>query len=128
MKLHHIGIATNDLNALTDEYLSQGYRIVNDVYDPKQKASLRLLTKDGKKSIELVFSDEADSRVFNLSQKNYKKKYHECYQVNNIDNSVRELKKDGFLLITNIEEAVLLNAKVCFMYKNRKLIELMEEA
>lgn len=127
MRLHHIGIATNDLETLIGEYLSRGYKLMNDTYDSTQKAKLCLLSKDGEDNIELIFTDDMTSRVFNLSQNNYKKEYHKCYQVGNIRDSVNKFKKNGFIQVSNVEKAVLLDARVCFMYKDGELIELMEE-
>ena len=69
LKVHHVGIATNNLDRLTDEYLKRGYRIINEVYDTKQKARLRLLSKDNQYNIELIYTKDPKSRVFNLSQK-----------------------------------------------------------
>lgn len=125
--IHHIGVATNNLDELTDEYLRDGYRITNEVYDPGQKARLRLLSKDNQNSIELIYTDNPESRVFNLSHNNYKKEYHTCFKINNLDRAIKVFKKDGYSLITNIEIAKLFNGRICFMYKSGKLIELMEE-
>ena len=73
--IHHVGIATNDLEGLTEEYLQNGYQIINEVYDAKQKAQLRFLSKDNHASIELIYTDDPESRVFNLSHNNYKIEY-----------------------------------------------------
>ena len=124
--IHHVGIATNNLDELTDEYLQNGYQIINEVYDPEQKAKLRLLSKDNQKNVELVYTDNPESRVFNLSHNNYKKEYHICFEVKNLNHFINVFKNKGYLLITNIEKAKLFDGKICFMYKNGNLIELVE--
>ena len=47
-------------------------------------------------------------------------------QVEFISNFIDVFKNEGYLLITNIEKAKLFDGKICFMYKNGILIELME--
>lgn len=126
LAIHHIGIATNSLDELTDEYLQNGYRITNEVYDSRQKAKLRLLSKDNQNNIELVYTDNPESRVFNLSYNNYKKEFHTCFEVNNISHFINVFRDEGYLPITYIEQAKLFDGKICFMYKNGNLIELVE--
>lgn len=126
LAIHHIGIATNSLDELTDEYLQNGYQIASEVYDPEQKAKLRLLSKDNQKNVELVYADNPESRVFNLSHNNYKKEYHICFEVKKLNHFIDVFKNEGYLLITNIEKAKLFDGKICFMYKNGNLIELLE--
>ena len=124
--IHHIGIATNDLERLTEEYLQSGYQVTNEVYDIKQKAQLRFLSKDNQVSIELIYTDDPESRVFNLSHNNYKIEYHTCFEVDNLKQFIDIFSNEGYLLITNIEKAELFDGKICFMYKNGSLIELTE--
>lgn len=127
LKIHHIGVATNSLDELTDDYLRNGYRIMNKVYDPGQKAKLVLLGKDNQDNIELISTNDPESRVFNLSHNNYKKEYHTCFEVKNLSHFIEIFKNEGYLPITNIEKAKLFDGKICFMYKNGNLIELVEK-
>lgn len=125
-KFHHIGVATNNIEKLTDEYILRGYECSGRAYDPVQKAELRLLCKKGHRNIELISTNDQKSRIFNLAHNNYKKEYHDCYQVQDISKHIEELRKKGYLQVTKIEPSTLFNGKVCFMYKNGNLIELME--
>lgn len=126
MKLNHVGIATNDIEKLANEYVSKGYMIVNKVFDNIQLADLYLLRKNNSVDIELVYTSNPNSKVYNLSINNYNKQYHKCYEVENIKNEIELLKKDNYTLISDINDAILLNGKVCFLYKNGELIELVE--
>ncbi len=127
MKLHHIGIATNNIEKLTKEYLKDGYKVIAEVYDPIQKANLRLMQKADHDNIELITTDDQTSRVYKISKDNYKKPYHKCYLVKNIEKAVKEQKDKGFIAITAVENAVLFNRRICFLYKKGEIIELLEE-
>lgn len=127
MKINHIGIATNDIEKLTKEYINDGYELVNKVYDSIQLATLCLLKKEGQVDVELVYTTDSNSKVYNLSKNNYKREYHKCYEVDNINKSIKELKKEGYIVVSNIDEAILLNGKVCFLYRRGELIELVEK-
>ena len=104
----------------------KGISDINEVYDAKQKAQLRFLSKDNHASIELIYTDDPESRVFNLSHNNYKIEYHTCFEVDNLKQFIDIFSNEGYLLITNIEKAELFDGKICFMYKNGSLIELTE--
>lgn len=127
MKLDHIGIATNNIEILANEYISNGYKLVNKVYDNIQIADLYLLRKENSIDIELVSASNCKSKIYNLSSNNYKLEYHKCYQVENILSTIERLKKDGYVQVSNIDDAILLNGKVCFLYKKGELIELVEK-
>ncbi|MCL1947573.1 MAG: lactoylglutathione lyase, partial [Chitinivibrionia bacterium] len=56
--------------------------------------------------------------------------YHICYETENIENAINELKKKKYLLLARPVNAVALNdRKICFLYnKEVGLIELTERA
>lgn len=126
MKLNHIGIATNNIEKLINEYTSQGYKVVNIIYDDIQLANLCLLRKNNSVDVELVTTLDTNSKVYNLSKNNYSKEYHKCYETNNIRDEIKKLKTKKYILISDINYSVLLKGEVCFMYKSGKLIELLE--
>lgn len=126
-KIHHIGIATNDLTKLKEEYLKQNYIYVDEVYDKFQKATLCLL-KRGAEYIELIYTNNKESSVYNLCKNNYKKQYHVCYIVKSLKEEISKLKREGCILIQDICYAELLKSNICFLYtKDRKVIELVED-
>lgn len=55
--------------------------------------------------------------------------YHICYEVENIEEAILELKKQKFILVQKPQVAVAMNnKKVCFLFnKNTGLIELVEK-
>ena len=126
-KIHHIGIATNDLTKLKEEYLKQNYIYVDEVYDKFQKATLCLL-KRGAEYIELIYTNNKESSVYNLCKNNYKKQYHVCYIVKSLKEEISKLNREGCILIQDICYAELLKSNICFLYtKDRKVIELVED-
>ena len=127
-KIHHFGMAVNDLEKSKYKYLSQGYNIICSGYDEVQLSWICLLdNKENKKTLELVYSNNCKSPVFNLCVNNKEKIYHICYKVSSISASIEKFKKLGFLKITNINYAKILNGNICFFYsKDRELIELLE--
>ena len=127
MDLSHIGIATNDLEKLMKEYIDNGYKVVSKVYDATQLATLVLLSKENVPNIELVYTRNELSKVYNTCKNNYRMEYHKCYKVKDLLESIKALKEKNYLQITNIEYAPLLKTKICFMYsKESGLIELEE--
>ena len=125
-KIHHKGIATDNLESLKEEYIKLGYSCINEVYDEIQKAYLCLL-ENSSECIELIYTDDEDSCVYNICKDNYKKEYHVCYIVESLEDEIKELKKQGCILIRDICYAKLLNANICFLYtRNREVIELVE--
>lgn len=126
-KLHHIGIATNNLSKLKEEYLNQNYVCIGEVYDKIQKATLCLLKKDTE-CVELIHTNNKEAVVYNLCKSNYKKEYHVCYIVKSLNKEITKLKREGCILIKDVCYAELLKSNICFLYtKDRKVIELVEE-
>ena len=127
MMIHHIGIATNNLKELKKEYLNKGYKEINETYDDTQMAFLCLLQSE-KDCIELIYTNDTKSPVFNICSKNYNKRYHICYVVKDIRESIKEYQNNGYLLFKKITYAPLLKTNICFLYKSgEEVIELMEE-
>lgn len=123
MKFHHIGIATNDINK-SIEKLKKYFDIKNisdTVYDENQDAYLCMLTMSDGINIELI-----NGKVVENLLKKRQYLYHTCYEVEDIEESIKELEEDGALLIRNPQEAILFNnRKVAFLMWDLGLIELI---
>jgi methylmalonyl-CoA/ethylmalonyl-CoA epimerase len=125
MKVHHIGLASNNIEKDIIE-LKKNYSVISVsdiVYDPLQQVNLCLVTTDNGINFELVKGEKTD----NLLKKgmNY---YHVCYSVEDLDKSMEILKKNGGIIISQSKPAVLFNnRKVAFIYTTTGLIELLEE-
>ena len=86
-----------------------------------------MLSKENVPKIELVYTRNELSKVYNTCKNNYRMEYHKCYKVKDLPASIKALKEKNYLQITNIEYAPLLKTKICFMYSREcGLIELEE--
>lgn len=125
MKFHHIGIATNNIKE-TIQKLKKYFNIVeisNIVYDANQDANLCMLTMQNGIKIELI-----EGKVVENLVKKRQYLYHTCYSVENIEETIKQLEKDGAFLVRQPKEAILFNNKqVAFLMWDLGLIELLNE-
>lgn len=125
MRLHHIGIATEDINA-TIEYIKNFVVIESvsaTVYDSKQDANLCMLSvKDGS-NIELI-QGEVISKIIKKGQYIY----HLCWETEDIEKQIQMLIDKNGLVISPLKEAVLFdNRRVAFIMTDIGLVELLEK-
>lgn len=123
-KIHHIGIATEDISEMSSQLLAIGAKQISEIiYDEKQKAYLCMFMLDGGR-IELVSGEQVSSRV---KRKQYL--YHTCYEVENIENVCDFLKKtDSVKVVEELKPAILFNnRRVAFFMTKLGLIELLEK-
>ena len=134
MKYHHIGIAVFNIEETAPFYVMQGYSKSQTVYDPIQNVNicfLFYLNNGGGQMpmIELIEPIDEKSPVYKILQKSGVTPYHICYEVENISDTITELKREKFIPLSKPVEAVAMsNKKVCFLFnKNIGLIELVEK-
>ena len=127
-KFHHIGVAVKDIEATASVYEQGGYRRSVSVFDPIQDVNICWLTKEGMPTVELLAPVDEKSPVNKTLEKVGVSPYHCCYVVDDIEESVAELKKQRYILVSKPAEAVAFcGSRVCFLYnKNVGLIELVE--
>ena len=79
--------------------------------------------------IELVAPNSTNSDVAKIVKKNGTSPYHICYEVENIEASVEELKKSRWFPVKEPEIASAIeNRRVVFLYsKNGGMIEFVEQ-
>ncbi len=125
---HHIGVAVLDIEATANLYVQGGYHRSSVIFDPIQNINVCWLTKEGSPTIELLAPVDDKSPVKRILEKNGVTPYHFCYSVDNIESAVKELKGQGYLLISKPVEAVAIrSSRICFLFnKNIGLIELVE--
>jgi methylmalonyl-CoA/ethylmalonyl-CoA epimerase len=128
-QFHHIGIAVHGIKTTAQYYLDAGYAMSDTVYDPIQNVSIAFLERNGMPRIELVeYTPSHNSPVSNIIEKMGVSPYHICYEVDNIEPAVKELKNKKYLPLASPVSAVAMNnKKICFLYnKDVGLIELVE--
>jgi methylmalonyl-CoA/ethylmalonyl-CoA epimerase len=124
LKVHHIGIACQDMSA-TREFVRSTHEIVSDsgvVRDPLQKADVCLLGTAQGIHIELV-SGEMVSNVLRKGMSYY----HECCEVPGLEAAISELAAKGCVVASGPAPAVLFGGRrVAFLVTPMGLLELLE--
>ena len=111
LQFHHIGIATDDIEKSISlyevlGYVSQGLRTV---IDPIQKVELAFMFRENHPLIELVSPLNDDSPVKSILNKMRTTPYHTCYEVPIIEETIKDLKKQRFILIQKPTPAIAFN-------------------
>ncbi len=127
-KFHHIGVAVKDIDKSAAIYENGGYQKSKSIYDPVQNVNICWLTKEGMPIVELLAPVDSSSPVCKILEKNGATPYHTCYEVENIDQAVEELRNQKYVLVCKPVEAVAIhNCKVAFLHNRHVgLIELVE--
>lgn len=127
--IHHLGYLVKEIEKTIKVFQSLGYTVEKDIfYDDIRKANLCFLIKKESR-VELV-EPSHESDLFSLLKKYNNAIYHVCYSVEDIDASIRELKRKGFLLFKDKQKAPAIseNAIVVFlMHARMGMLELVQE-
>lgn len=135
MEVDHIGYLTKDINRSVIEFEKIGYKKTSDFYvdnkseDGKKPRNTYLcFLENGHTKIELVSPINEDSVVFNTLKRQGEGPYHICYRVLNIEETMEEMKKDGWMTLKQPEKAIAFhNSRVVFMFKSGMgMVELVE--
>jgi methylmalonyl-CoA/ethylmalonyl-CoA epimerase len=126
---HHAGIASESIAKTSELYVGTGYRMTEMIHDPRQNVKISFLEKEGSPLLELVEPVDETSPVRNILDKIGVSAYHFCYEVENLDNSIAQLRQKKFMLLVKPVEAVAFDGRrICFLYhKDAGLIELLEK-
>jgi methylmalonyl-CoA/ethylmalonyl-CoA epimerase len=131
MRFHHVGIAVLSINEAINAYEALGYSKTSAIiYDPIQKVQLCFMDKEKSPTLELVAAMSLDSPVTNILIKSGPTPYHNCFEVDDITESVANLRKNGYRRLSTIVPAIAFgNRRICFLFhKEAGLIELLEKA
>jgi methylmalonyl-CoA/ethylmalonyl-CoA epimerase len=132
MKLHHVGIVVDDIKSGIQRYkgLFGFVPITEIVDDPIQKVSVVLLSNpesDGA-PIELIAPLSDDSPVTNIL-KGKVRLYHLCFLVDNIEEALKNFRRNGAIIISGPVPAELFEGKrIAFVYSpDNYVVELLEK-
>ena len=126
-KLNHIGIAVPNMERSKEKHVKKGFKIIKESYNESFLTQLCLMENE-KEVIELVYTNNPNSIAFNLCSKNEETIYHKCYEVENIELELKNLKDNNYIVISDIVYSELLLGQVCFLYNKEKgIIELLEK-
>lgn len=132
-KIHHIGYAVKNIEKAAKLYRGMGFEVGEIVKDPIQNCLICFLWQPlscggSETMIELVAPLDEKSPVVTILQKNGNSPYHICYEVDNMEEALKELKPYRFVKLFNPLPAVAMaGRKICYLFnRDNGLIELVE--
>ena len=130
LKVHHYGLATNDLQRSLEVFRSLGYKPEGDIFiDPIQKVKLLFVSRPGEPLIEIICDVDDSGPTKNIISKSGNGFYHICYETSDIEASIESFKQKGFMLRHKPVPATAFGGRrITWMY-NRSigLVELLEK-
>lgn len=128
LTFHHIGIACRDIAKTQAFYLQMGYTASPIVEDPLQHVRISFLEKDGAPRLELLEPLDEKNPVARTLATVGVSPYHMCYEVQDIEAAIADLRRQRFLLVNGpVPACAMENRRIAFLYqKNNGLIELVE--
>lgn len=130
MKLHHVGIVVQDLEAWGEAYASS-LGLVQDaeiVHDPIQKVRVQFWRDEAANLVELIEPAAPDSPVWGELKKGGGLN-HLCYEVDDIEGRVQDAVAGGAILaVTPVPAVALSGRRIAFLYLRKVgLIEFVEK-
>lgn len=130
LDFHHIGVATENLEKAIDIYECLGYQLQHQgiYHDPIQQVNIVFVTKQGHPLVELISPATEISPIKSILKKMGSTPYHSCFEVINIDLTIKILREKRFVVITKPVPAVAFDGrKVSFLFHSSiGIIELLE--
>lgn len=130
-RFHHIGIITNSIDCTLNYYINAGYEIKSKKkFDPIQEVWICFLKKTGEPLIEIIEPSSNSTKFAEQLKKNGVSPYHICYEVSDINGSIKKLKAQKYIQLSQPLKAVAIENKlICFLYnKDIGLIELVQSS
>ena len=129
-RVHHYGLATDDLEGSIETLRSLGYEVGEITLDPIQQVRVAFASRAQEAMIELICDADANGPTHRIISKTGNGIYHVCYEVDRLEETILKLRDQGFLLRrTPVPAAACGSKRIAWMY-NRYigLIELLEKS
>jgi methylmalonyl-CoA/ethylmalonyl-CoA epimerase len=131
LSFHHVGFVVASIAATVEGFLrSLGAQWDGRVYeDPNQKVKVTfLVTRPGDPQIELVEPVGEDSPVLRLLREKGSGLHHVCYEVEDLERGMAEMKSRGAMIARRPKPAVAFQGRrIAWMLTGEKLlVELLE--
>lgn len=129
LEFHHIGVACRDIAQTAAAYEVLGYRRGETIFDPIQHVNICFLTSETMPCVELLEPVDAHSPVLQTIEKNGTTPYHVCYAVDNLDETLKILRRQRYIVAVKPQIACAIGGRrVAFLYKPEMgLVELVEK-
>tara|TARA_B100000614_G_C14160127_1_gene332347 strand:+ start:142 stop:537 length:396 start_codon:yes stop_codon:yes gene_type:complete len=127
-KISHIGIAVNDLQKSCELFS----KLLNKDFHTEHVSSESVTTaffKMGESKIELISSDQDDSAITKYLKKHKEGMHHLAIDVDNIQNEIHRLKKEGFRFLNETPKIGADNKLIVFLHPkdtNGVLVEICQ--
>ena len=129
-KIEHLGIAVKDLDAanlLFEKLLGTSHYKIEEVATEGVRTSF---FKSGPNKIELLEATTEDSPIAKFLSKKGEGVHHVAFAVDNIEEEILRLKKEGFTILNETPKKGADNKLVAFLHPkttNGVLVELCQE-
>ena len=127
-KISHIGIAVADLEKSCELFT----KLLNKDFQTEYVSSESVTTaffKMGESKIELISSDQTDSAIAKYLKKNKEGMHHLAIDVDNIQDEICRLKKEGFRFLNETPKIGADNKLIVFLHPkdtNGVLVEICQ--
>jgi methylmalonyl-CoA/ethylmalonyl-CoA epimerase len=122
---HHIGVACSDIDKAA-KHFRLAYDVTSDtgtVYDPLQKAHVRLFNEGQPGAIELVAGPAVATILTHRTSY-----YHVCYTTPDLPLTIERARQVGAMCISGPTPAILFGGRrVAFVFTPLGLVEFLEE-
>ncbi|MGI6154038.1 MAG: VOC family protein [Christensenellaceae bacterium] len=129
MRVHHIGYYVNDLKSAMEKFAFLGYEKTSGPTEDSDRGVSICFMRNGHETVELIAKLGENSMVESLAEKGMSTPYHICYEAEDMDRALKELKEAGFYLTRPPAPAAACGGKrVAFLFqKATGLIEIVEK-
>lgn len=120
--IDHIGIAVNNIEKVMDFYnRALGLRLGNIEEIPDRQLKIGFIDIGGRSpsemtKIELVEPTSSESTVAKFIAKRGEGIHHLCFQVDDIEEALKRLSKEGFELIDKLPRRGAADSKIAFIH------------
>ena len=128
MKVHHIGYLVSKLDRAVKPFIDLGFRVTQDTVRDEGYGVDIMFLQNGETVIELVSPISDESVVKPLMKRQKNSPYHICYECEDLEAAIDELRAKGFVAWADPHVAPALGkSRVCFLiHPHAGMIELYE--
>ncbi len=129
MHLDHIGIAVSDLESAISTYEKLLNRTCYKREVVAKQSVETAFFKTGESKVELLAATGSESVIQKFIEKRGEGLHHVAFEVNDIEEEIHRLKKEGFTLLSETPSTGADNKKIVFLHpkeSNGVLVELCQ--